>query len=1048
MWVKRGDAPPSDQHLRAAPLALSNYAELRCVSNFSFLQGASHPEELVMRAKALGYQALALTDECSVAGMVRAHVAAQREQLKLLVGSQFQVQGDTPFTLIVLACNLNGYGNLCQFITQLRCSSAKGSYQLHQHSIPPQALADCLVLVSPDRRTTPAQRLALGHWLQEGFSGRAWWSIELLCQIDDEAWLHHMRELSQHTGLPLLASGDVHMHVRSRKPLQDVLTAIRVGKPLTDCGWHLQPNAERHLRSRLRLAQRYPQDLLAETLVVAQRCDFSLNELRYQYPDEVVPAGQTPTQHLRALTEEGARQRWPQGVLPKVRVQIEHELQLIQELHYEHYFLTVTDIVHFARSRGILCQGRGSAANSVVCYCLGVTEVDPARMSTLFERFISRERNEPPDIDIDFEHERREEVVQFLYQKYGRDRAALTAAVVRYRPKSALRDVGKALGFELATISRLCANHSHGDGGGVLSAASLNELGLNPQALAVQQLISLSTQLLGFPRHLSQHSGGFVLTRGLLCRMVPIENASMPERSIIEWDKDDLDAVGLLKVDVLALGMLTALRKALALIPGPHGQPMRMQDIPAQDSATYDMVCAADTVGLFQIESRAQQAMLPRLRPRCFYDLVVQVAIVRPGPIQGGMVHPYLRRRQGLEPVSYPSQALRTALERTLGVPIFQEQVMQISMLAAGFSAGEADQLRRAMASWRHKGSLLPYHSKLVSGMVERGYDPTFAHAIFEQIKGFSEYGFPESHAASFALLVYASGWIKCHHPAEFLVALLNSQPMGFYTPRKLVQDAQRHGVEVRPVDISHSHVEATLEAHRVVRLGLHLIDGLGTRVAQRIVKARQQAPFQSVTDLAQRAQLGPPTLKQLAAANALLSLSGHRRQQVWEATAWQPSHELLQNALVAEEPTFLPEASEAEEIHWDHAALGLSLRRHPLTLLRAELAQYRALTAAQLQNLPHGRLVVACGLVTTRQRPPTAGGTTFISLEDETGTVQVICWKKIGQTQHTPLRHAKLLLVKGVWQREGDVCNLIAGHLQDLTPSLSQLSTHSRDFR
>jgi len=795
--------------------SLPDYAELRCISNFTFLRGASRPEELVERAKELGYQALAITDECNMAGVVRAHGAAKAVGLPLLLGSQFGVAPrdttEAPFVLVVLAQNLQGYGNLCAFITKLRRASEKGSYHLTLDHITGVELADCLALLCPDRQATDAQLEAMGRWTLGHFTGRCWIGVEQLRRLDDELWLHRLRTLSELTALPLVAVGDVHMHVRSRKPLQDVLTATRIGKPLTECGHALQRSAEQHLRTRLRLAQTFPAELLAETLRVAARCHFSLDELKYQYPDEVVPPGHTAASYLRQMTYEGAGRRWPQGIAAPVQTLIEHELAMICELRYEHYFLTVYDIVAFARSRHILCQGRGSAANSVVCYCLGVTEVDPARMSVLFERFISKERNEPPDIDIDFEHDRREEVIQYLYQKYGRDRAALTATVIRYQPRSAIRDVGKALVFDLATVDAIAKGQKWFDGAGV-RPERFEELGIPADDLAVRQLITLTQQLMGFPRHLSQHTGGFVLTRGLLCRMVPVENAAMPERTVIEWDKDDLDAAGLLKVDVLALGMLSAIRRALDLIGLRRGQVFSMQDIPAEDSATYDMICQADTIGVFQIESRAQMGMLPRLRPRCFYDLVIEVAIVRPGPIQGGMVHPYLNRRQGKEPVTYPSEALRTALGRTLGVPVFQEQVMQIAMLAAGFTPGEADGLRRAMAAWKRKGGLEKYYHRLVDGMTSRGYALEFAEAIFEQVKGFSEYGFPESHAASFALLVYASAWIKRHEPAAFLVALLNSQPMGFYTPSQLVQDARRHGVEVRPVDVMHSRVESTLE--------------------------------------------------------------------------------------------------------------------------------------------------------------------------------------------------------------------------------------------
>ena len=1031
-------------------MALPDYAELHCLSSFSFLRGASQPDELVERAKKLGYRALGLADECSMAGMVRAHMAAKEHDLKLLVGSQFQVECDFPFSLIVYACNMSGYGNLCQFITKLRRAAPKGSYRLTVQAIDPAELADCVVLGSPQKDCSAEQLLLVARWLLGHFMGRCWLSVTLLSQLEDEMWLHRMREVSALTAIPLVAVGDVHMHVRSRKPLQDVLTATRIGKPLTDCGFELQPNAERHLRARIRLAQIYPEDLLEETLQVAARCDFGLDELRYQYPDEVVPADETPASFLRRLTYEGAGRRWPAGMSAKVQTQIEHELELICELRYEHYFLTVADIVIFARSRRILCQGRGSAANSVVCYCLGVTEVDPARMSVLFERFISKERNEPPDIDIDFEHERREEVMQYLYEKYGRERAALTATVVSYRPKSAIRDVGKALGFAPQVVDALAKGHQWWDGGKV-QIERLAEVGLSVDDLAVHQWMRLTDQLLGFPRHLSQHTGGFVLTQVPLSRMVPIENASMKDRTVIEWDKDDLDAVGLLKVDVLALGMLTAIRKALAFVGERKGYVFEMQDIPAEDESTYDMICAADTVGVFQIESRAQMSMLPRLRPRCFYDLVVEVAIVRPGPIQGGMVHPYLQRRQGKVPVTYPSEALKQALGRTLGVPVFQEQVMQISMLAAGFTPGEADGLRRAMAAWKRKGGLEKYYDKIVNGMTSRGYEKSFAEAIFEQIKGFSEYGFPESHAASFALLVYASCWLKHHHPAEFLAAMLNSQPLGFYSPSQLVQDARRHSVTVRPVDVLSSNVDCTVEdlPHApAVRLGLRLVAGLKGESAERIVAARNEMIFDGADDLARRSKLEHHEMKLLAAADALTSLSGHRRQQVWEAAAWRTAPELLRDAPVEEDILELPAAPEGEEVLWDYVATGLTLRSHPLALLRPILAKRGWLTAAQLQGVESGRAARACGIVTVRQQPETAKGTVFVSLEDETGSVQIICWKSVRDSQRQVLLKARLLAVTGEWQREGAVCNLIAAKMEDLTPLLGRLATASRDFR
>ena len=835
------------------------------------------------------------------------------------------------------------------------------------------------------------------------------------------------------------------------QPLQDVLTATRMGKPLTECGYALQRSAERHLRSRLRLAQTFPAELLAQTLAVVARCNFSLDELQYQYPDEVVPAGHTAASYLRQASYDGARRRWPAGIPEKVQRQIAYELDLICELKYEQYFLTVYDIVVFARSRGILCQGRGSAANSAVCYCLGVTEVDPDRTAVLFERFISKERNEPPDIDIDFEHQRREEVIQYLYAKYGRDRAALAAAVISYRPRSAIRDVGKALGFDLAVVDAIAKGQQWFDGRSIRQER-FAELGLDAGSLAVQQLSTLTEQLIGFPRHLSQHTGGFVLTRGLLCRMVPVENASMDERTVIEWDKDDLDAAGLLKVDVLALGMLSAIRRALDFIGQRRGCAFTMQDIPPEDSATYDMICRADTIGVFQIESRAQMSMLPRLRPRKFYDLVVEVALVRPGPIQGDMVHPYLRRRQGKDPVVYPSEALKEALGRTLGVPVFQEQVMQIAMLAAGFTPGEADGLRRAMAAWKRKGGLEKYYDRIVQGMTERGYERDFAESIFEQIKGFSEYGFPESHAASFALLVYASSWIKRHEPAAFLAAILNSQPMGFYSASQLTQDARRHGVEVRPVDVMHSDVDCTLEEtgklQPAVRLGLRMVSGLGRSSARRIEENRRQAPFGSAEALARRTRLDLQEMKSLAAAGALASLSGHRRQQVWEAAALHAAPELLEEARFDEALLALPEAPEGEEVVWDYASTGLTLRSHPMRLLRPKLDRWKVKTSQQLRRLSNGQRVRTAGIVTLRQQPGTANGTVFVSLEDEHGCTQVIVWRDVRDAYRQVLVGARLLAVEGTWQRQGPVCNLIAERMADLSHLLGRLATESRDFK
>jgi len=919
---------------------------------------------------------------------------------------------------------------------------------------------DVLVLLVPQREGLRPEDVAFAPalaarlaWLRQHFA-HGWLAVELLHRLDDEVWLDQLGAAAQRAGLPLVAAGGVHMHVRSRKPLQDVMTAIRLGQPVAECGFALEPNAEAHLRSRQRLAALYPAALLAETVRVAQLCTFSLDELSYEYPEEVVPAGETPASYLRRCTWEGAGRRYPQGVPAGVQQQVEHELALISELHYEKYFLTVYDIVRFARSRHILCQGRGSAANSAVCYCLGVTEVDPARTSVLFERFISRERAEPPDIDVDFEHQRREEVIQYLYAKYGRDRAALTAAVHTYHARGAIRDVGKALGMDEALLDALARAHQWWDGREV-NHERLQELGLDAQGRQIRLLIELTRPLLGFPRHLSQHSGGFVLTGDRLTRTVPVIPAAMEGRTTIEWDKDDIDALGLLKVDVLALGMLSAIRRTLDFVCQWRGQIFQLQDIPAEDPATYEMICRADTVGVFQIESRAQMSMLPRLQPRCFYDLVVEVAIVRPGPIQGGMVHPFLeqreRQRRG-EPLVLASEALRPALERTLGIPIFQEQVMQIAIIAAGFTPGEADQLRRAMAAWKRRGGVDKFQRRLIDGMTARGYAQDFAEAIFRQIEGFGEYGFPESHAASFALLVYVSAWLKCHEPAAFLAGLLNSLPMGFYGPSQLVQDAQRHGVTVWPADVLHSDWDCTLEpdddGQAAVRLGLRLVAGLGEAPAQRIVAVRAQAPYLSTEDLALRAGLDALDLKALASADALLSLSGHRRQQVWDAAGLQATPALLKGAPVDEELLELPAAPEGEEIVFDYAATGLTLRSHPLALLRARLRAQRLLTSEELQQLPNGRPARACGLVVARQQPGTAKGVVFVTLEDETGTVQVIVWKALRDKQRETLLSARLLAVFGTWQRQGPVCHLIAGHLQDLTPLLGRLSTESRDFR
>ncbi len=1019
---------------------LPAYAELHCLTNFSFLRGASHPEELVARAAALGYAALAVTDECSVAGAVRAHLAAKEHGLKLLVGSELTL-ADGP-KLVLLAASRAGYGNLSELVTRGRRSAKKGSYRLTRADLD-AGLDECLALLVP----ASAPERSDADWLAGRFPGRAWIAAELHCGPDDRARLAALRALAAAADLPLVAAGDVHMHLRSRRRLQDVLTAVRLGRPVRECGHALFPNAERSLRRRMRLAQAYPPGLLAETLEIAGRCRFSLDELRYEYPAELVPAGATPASWLARLAADGLAWRFPGGVPEPVRALVARELALIAELAYEPYFLTVHDLVRFARARGILCQGRGSAANSAVCYALGITEVDPARMSMLFERFVSRERNEPPDIDVDFEHQRREEVIQYLYAKYGRDRAALAATVITYRPKSAIRDVGKALGLDPAQVDQLAGARAWWDGGRI-EPEQLAEDGFDPASPAIRQLCELVNALVGFPRHLSQHTGGFVIARGSLERLVPVENAAMPDRSVIQWDKDDLDSLGLLKVDVLALGMLSAIRRALDLIGGRRGTPFAIADVPAEDPATYAMIQAADTIGVFQIESRAQMAMLPRLRPACFFDLVIEVAIVRPGPIQGGMVHPYLRRRQGLEPVEYPSAAVREVLERTLGVPIFQEQVMSLAVVAAGFTPGEADGLRRAMAAWRRKGGLEPFERRLKDGMRSRGYTDEFAAAIYRQILGFGEYGFPESHSASFALLVYVSAWIKRHHPAAFCAALLNSQPMGFYAPSQLVQDARRHGVEVLPVDVHASGWECTLEGgDPALRLGMLMVRSLSQAGAERVAAARGERPFATVEDLACRARLDARDLKALAAAGALRPLADHRRRAYWDVAGVEPPTPVLRAAPVVEAPPCLRPPTEGEDLVADYASLGLTLGRHPLALLRERLERMRLATAAEIRRLPHGRSARACGIVVGRQRPDTASGVVFVTLEDETGTVNVVVWAKLGERQRRELLGARLLAVHGVIEREGEVVHLVARRLVDETALLGRLATRSRDF-
>jgi error-prone DNA polymerase len=1075
--------------LGEGPDLLPKYVELHCLSNFSFQRGASHPQELVRKAYDLGYEALAITDECSVAGVVRAwsgwrdyeafirqleeHIPQEKRwrPFRLLYGAEFDF-GDA--RLVAIARDLSGWGGLCEFITAARTTAPKGTYRVAWDVSDLKQLQGCEVLYVPRRDPgVRADEEAIVRRLRQlrGLYGPSLWlAVHLPNLLDDDLWLDDLRQAGERTGVPLVAAGDVHMHGRSRKPLQDVITAVRLGKPVEECGLALQGNAQRHLRHRVRLAEVFPRELMDNTLEVAKRCQFKLDEIRYDYPMEVLPQGLSPIQALRRLTYAGADERYPRGVPLKVRLLIRKELRLIEECRYEMFFLTVHDIVKFAESKSILCQGRGSAANSVVCYCLGITAMDPMVSQPLLERFISENRkNEPPDIDVDFEHERREEVIQYVYDKYGRDRAAIAAVVITYRTRSAIRDVGMALGIGEKLVDAFAKDHYWFDD--ELATHKLREMavqcGVELPEHRARLWLELTQQLMGFPRHLSQHVGGFVLTQTKLTRLVPVENASMKDRSVIQWDKDDLEDLGLMKVDVLALGMLTVIRRCIDLVAQRRGVPFTRYDIPDEDPVTYEMIRRADTIGVFQIESRAQMSMLPRLKPTKFYDLVVEVAIVRPGPITGGMVHPYLkareRRARGKDIVYERSShettgepRLKKALERTLGIPIFQEQVMEISMICAGFSAADADALRRAMAAWKRKGGVDKFEQRLKLGMKVNGYSDEFANRIFEQIKGFGDYGFPESHAYSFALLAYKSSWLKCHEPACFLAAMLNSQPMGFYGPSQLVQDAQRHGVVVLPPDVSSSDWDSTLEgdmAAPAVRLGLRLVGGLREEAGKRIPEARQRGAFADAEDLALRARLDVQDLAALAAGDALKSLSGHRRQQVWQASAQHRAPALLQQAPINEQPLALPAAHEGEEIVFDYESLGLTLRRHPLELLRPRLARRGFLNSAQLQQLEDGRSASACGMVTVRQQPGTAGGTIFVTLEDETGPVNVIVWKRVREEQRDPLVRSRLLAVHGHWQKDagsgGRVCHLVADRLEDLTPLLGRLgrSNRSRDF-
>jgi len=1098
----------------SSPTPTDGYVELQCKSNFSFLCGASHPEELIEQAAKLGYSAIAITDYNTLAGVVRMHCAAKACKLKLIVGAEI-----TPVdaaAILLYATDRASYGRLARIITQGRLREVKGSCAITLDDIAQwsQGLIAAIVdnALCEDARPAPSNRQsAIGNWqsphvYRDIFGDRLYLAASVHGGPDDARHLAEMDVMARKLGVSLLATNDVHYHEPRRRFLQDVLTCIRHGCTLQEAGNALFANAERHLKpihEMERLFRDYP-DAIARTLELRDRCSFSLDELRYEYPDVLSLHGRSPTDYLAELTWAGASDRYPNGIPQKVRSLLEHELVLIAELAYEPYFLTVWDIVQFARSRDILCQGRGSAANSAVCYCLGITSVDPDRVDMLFERFVSAERNEPPDIDVDFEHERREEVFQYIYDTYRRDHAGIVAEVITYRPRSAIRDVGKALGLSLDRVSALAKKHEWWDKE-ALPPEFLAEVGLDPSDRTVRLFSRLVPQIIGFPRHLSQHVGGFVITRGPLCEMVPIENGAMPGRTFIEWDKDDIDALGILKIDCLGLGMLTAIHRCLTLMeqqlritnyelrknhdannPRTSGNerfvirnssfviPPALHTIPSEDPVVYDMICRADTVGVFQIESRAQMSMLPRLKPRCYYDLVIEVAIVRPGPIQGGMVHPYLRRRSGEEAITYPSETIQKVLERTLGVPLFQEQAMRLAIVAAGFTPGEADRLRRAMGAWRHNGDITNFRTKLIEGMTGNRLSREFAERCFEQICGFGEYGFPESHAASFALLVYVSAWLKRYHPAAFCAALLNSQPMGFYQPAQLVRDAIQHGVPVYPVDVNYSGYDCQLSIANcqmereelvgnrqsqiensshwgvggpAVRLGMRLVKGVSRAQVEGIGSAQRDGFFRSATDLARRSGASRATLARLAAADALRSLGLNRREAVWQVLALSDEPPLLHGLEPTGPAPNLPELSMRDVVLADYDTIGLSLNAHPMSLIREDLNRVGVQPNRVLQCCPKGRRLKVSGIVLVRQRPSTANGIVFCTLEDETGNANLIIRPTVYEKYRCVARGAAALIAEGRVERQGDVVHLQVECLLDASEGLAELQGRSRDF-
>ena len=1035
---------------------MTAYVELQVTTHFSFLRGASSPEELYAAAALLGMPALGVVDRNSVAGLVRAWDAGRTTGVRAIVGARLDLVDGS--ALLVYPTDRAGYGRLCRLLSAGKARAGKGACHLDWSDIEDWS-EGLLAMLAPDR-ADGATEAALARTARI-FGGRAYLALSIRRQPRDAIRLRDLSAMAAAARVPTVATGDVLYHAPDRRLLQDVVTCIREKCTIDELGDRRERFADRHLKApeeMERLFRRYLKDAgpVARSAELAARCTFSLDELRYQYPDEIRTPGRTPQQELERLTWEKAPERYPPGVDRKVRAQLEHELRLIAELDYAPYFLTVHSIVAFARSRDILCQGRGSAANSAVCFVLGITSIDPVRSELLFERFVSAERREPPDIDVDFEHERREEVIQWIYETYGRDRSALTAVVTRYRSRGAVREVGKALGLSEDMTAGLAASvwgYSR-DGVEEKHAQELN-LDLGDRRLALT--LELSRLLLNTPRHLSQHPGGFVLTRDRLDELVPIEPAAMDDRQVIEWDKDDIDALGFMKVDVLALGMLSCMRRAFEFLE-QKGVACDLATIPAEDPATYAMIRKADTLGVFQIESRAQMASLPLMAPRTFYDIVIQVAIVRPGPIQGDMVHPYRRRRAGLEQVTYPTPELRRVLEKTLGVPLFQEQAMRVAIECAGFTASEADLLRRAMATFKLTGGVSHFRDKLISGMVARGYDHDFAEKTFKQIEGFGSYGFPESHAASFALIAYASSWMKCHHPDAFCAALLNAQPMGFYAPAQIVRDARAHGVEIRPIDVNASRWDCTLEdkagRYKAVRLGLRMARDLANADAAAIVAARGDTPYTSVEEIQRRANVGRGALDRIGDADGFGSLALSRRASLWDvkglgdtalplfAAADARAGKLLREAVEPE--VALAAMGEGAEVVEDYRASGLSLRAHPLAFLRDELRARRMISCGELQKVRDGRYVELAGLVLVRQKPGSAKGVMFITLEDETDVANLVVWTRTFEANRRTVLGASMMGVRGQVQREGEVIHVIAHRLDDLSAMLASVGNRT----